>query len=151
MLIYCSAWKQIYEMSNNVKTFFLIPVFSPLWDLIVVVCGGYFFGIIACWIIMLRVMADFSWTGFSFPLCYAVAVDICSFTLDEFAQSIDGKVNSHFWSTFTYWIFFSYLIIWMTFKLPFVGFFFSLCIIPFRISCYLEKFMWPFSSFLYLM
>ena len=106
MLIYCSAWKQIYEMSNNVKTFFLIPVFSPLWDLIVVVCGGYFFGIIACWIIMLRVMADFSWTGFSFPLCYAVAVDICSFTLDEFAQSINGWVNSHFWSTFTYWNFF---------------------------------------------
>ena len=89
MLIYCSAWKQIYEMSNNVKTFFLIPVFSPLWDLIVVVCGGYFFGIIACWIIMLGVTADFSWAGFSFPLYYAVAVD-------EFAQSIDGKVNSHF-------------------------------------------------------
>ena len=146
MLIYCSAWKQMNEMSKC-WNFFLDSCISPpvgfklfnsdcMWRL--------FFGIIACWIIMLRVTADFSWAGFSFPLYYAVAVD-------EFAQSIDGKVNSHFWSTFTYWIFFSYLIIWMTFKLPFVGFFFSLCIIPFRISCYLEKFMWTFSSFLYLM
>ena len=38
--------KQINEISNNVKTFFLIPAFSPMWDLIVVVCGGFLLGLL---------------------------------------------------------------------------------------------------------
>ena len=87
---------------------------------------------------------------FHFLYTYCVAVDIFSFTLDEFAQSFPDKVKSHLWSTFTYWIFVCYFSIWITFKLPFVGFFFSLYI-PFMIPCYLENRMWPFSSFLYLM
>lgn len=88
---------------------------------------------------------------FHFLYTYSVAIDICPFTLDEFAQAFYDKVNSQIIS-------FAYHVFWFNFSLPVYfswhldfKFFELMFAFSFRILCYLENFMWPFWSFFYLM